>query len=116
MLAGWGVCAFALVYLQRRMHARYGIEAGLHSNLTTRELLHDAPGRAVRGGVHRRADVLALDVPQSLGRTLAMVTAYAIRRGRGVLGDLPHHVLAVRLGASARRSESADPARAGCCS
>ena len=39
MLAGWGVCACLLVYLQRRLHARYGIAAGLHPNPTTRELL-----------------------------------------------------------------------------
>ncbi len=82
MLAGWGVCAFALVYLQRRMHARYGIEAGLHSNPTTRELLLFTMRRVAPYVV---AFIAALTfshwMPLSLGRTLAMVTAYAIVAG-----------------------------------
>ncbi|WP_250533656.1 mechanosensitive ion channel family protein [Caballeronia sp. AZ10_KS36] len=81
-LAGWGACAFLLVSLQRRMHRRYGIEAGLHSNPTTRELLLFTMRRVAP---YVFAFVAALTfvhlMPQSLGRTLAMVTAYAIVAG-----------------------------------
>jgi small conductance mechanosensitive channel len=81
-LAGWGACAFLLVSLQRRVHRRYGIEAGLHSNPTTRELLLFTMRRVAP---YVFAFVAALTfvhmMPQSLGRTLAMVTAYAIVAG-----------------------------------
>ncbi|QSN62123.1 mechanosensitive ion channel family protein [Caballeronia sp. M1242] len=81
-LAGWGACAFVLVSLQRRVHRRYGIEAGLHSNPTTRELLLFTMRRVAP---YLFAFVAALTfvhmMPQSLGRTLAMVTAYAIVAG-----------------------------------
>ncbi|WP_175939939.1 mechanosensitive ion channel family protein [Caballeronia sp. BCC1704] len=81
-LAGWGACAFVLVSLQRRVHRRYGIEAGLHSNPTTRELLLFTMRRVAP---YVFAFVAALTfvhmMPQSLGRTLAMVTAYAIVAG-----------------------------------
>ncbi|MDR5854115.1 mechanosensitive ion channel family protein [Caballeronia sp. LZ062] len=81
-LAGWGACAFVLVSLQRRMHRRYGIEAGLHSNPTTRELFVFTMRRVAP---YVFAFVAALTfvhmMPQSLGRTLAMVTAYAIVAG-----------------------------------
>ncbi|TCK43074.1 small conductance mechanosensitive channel [Paraburkholderia sp. BL8N3] len=81
-LAGWGACAFALVYLQRRVHAHYGIAAGLHHNPTTRELLLFALRRVAP---YLFAFLAALTfvhlMPQSLGRTLAMVTAYAIVAG-----------------------------------
>nr|WP_062636808.1 mechanosensitive ion channel domain-containing protein [Caballeronia arationis] len=80
--AGWGVCAFLLVYLQRRVHARYGIAAGLHPNPTTRELLLFALRRV---GPYLVAFIAALTfvriMPVSLGRTLAMVMAYAIVAG-----------------------------------
>ncbi|VXB76310.1 MscS Mechanosensitive ion channel [Burkholderia sp. 8Y] len=82
MLAGWGACAFLLVSLQRRVHRRYGIEAALHSNPTTRELLLFTLRRVAP---YVFAFVAALTfahmMPQSLGRTLAMVTAYAIVAG-----------------------------------
>ena len=82
MLAGWGACAFVLVYLQRRMQRRYGIVAGLHSNPTTRELLVFAMRRvAPYLFAFLAALTFAHMMPQSLGRTLAMVTAYAIVAG-----------------------------------
>ncbi|SAL19057.1 mechanosensitive ion channel protein [Caballeronia peredens] len=81
-LAGWGACAFVLVYIQRRVQARYGIDSGLHSNPTTRELLLFTMRRVAPYVV---AFVAALSfthyMPASLGRTLAMVTAYAIVAG-----------------------------------
>ncbi|MDR5771117.1 MULTISPECIES: mechanosensitive ion channel family protein [unclassified Caballeronia] len=82
MLVGWGACAFVLVYVQRQVHARYGIQAGLHSNPTTRELLLFALRRVAP---YLFAFLVALAfvrmMPLSLGRTLAMVTAYAIVAG-----------------------------------
>lgn len=81
MLTGWGVCAFLLVYLQRYLHARYKVHFGLRANPTTSELLiRAAAGRALPVRVHRGADFVRL-MPVSLGRTLAMVTAYAIVAG-----------------------------------
>ncbi|KQR90103.1 mechanosensitive ion channel protein MscS [Burkholderia sp. Leaf177] len=81
-LAGWGACAFLLVYLQRRIHARYKIHFGLHPNPSTRELLIFTLRRV---GPYLFAFVAALTfvrmMPVSLGRTLAMVTAYAIVAG-----------------------------------
>lgn len=82
MLAGWGACALTLVYLQRRVQARYGIDTGLHSNPTTRELLLFTLRRVAP---YLFAFLAALTfthyMPLSLGRTLAMVTAYAIVAG-----------------------------------
>jgi len=81
-LAGWGACAYLLVYLQRRLHARYNIHFGLRPNPTTGELLIFALRRV---GPYLFAFVAALTfvrmMPVSLGRTLAMVTAYAIVAG-----------------------------------
>ncbi|GJH23899.1 mechanosensitive ion channel family protein [Caballeronia novacaledonica] len=82
MLAGWAACALTLVYLQRRVQARYGIDTGLHSNPTTRELLLFTLRRVAP---YLFAFLAALTfthyMPLSLGRTLAMVTAYAIVAG-----------------------------------
>jgi moderate conductance mechanosensitive channel len=81
-LAGWGTCAFLLVYLQRYLHRRYGIHFGLRPNPTTQELLIFALRRV---GPYLFAFIAALTfvkiMPVSLGRTLAMVTAYAIVAG-----------------------------------
>ncbi len=82
MLAGWGVCAFLLVYFQRYLHARYKVHFGLRANPTTSELLIFALRRV---GPYLFAFIAALTfarlMPVSLGRTLAMVTAYAIVAG-----------------------------------
>ncbi|WP_277185511.1 mechanosensitive ion channel family protein [Caballeronia sp. BR00000012568055] len=81
-LAGWGACAFVLVWLQRRVQARIGIDVGLHSNPTTRELLLFTMRRVAP---YLFAFLAALTfthyMPLSLGRTLAMVTAYAMVAG-----------------------------------
>jgi moderate conductance mechanosensitive channel len=80
--AGWGVCAYLLVYLQRRLHVRYGIAAGLHPNPTTRELIIFALRRVAPYLIAFIAALTFVRVmPQSLGRTLAMVIAYAIVAG-----------------------------------
>jgi len=82
MLAGWGVCAFLLVYFQRYLHARYNVHFGLRANPTTSELLIFTLRRV---GPYLFAFIAALTfvrlMPVSLGRTLAMVTAYAIVAG-----------------------------------
>ncbi|WP_109479484.1 mechanosensitive ion channel family protein [Paraburkholderia sp. C35] len=82
VLAGWGACAGALIYLQRRIHARFGIVVRLDPNPTTRELLIFALRRV---GPWIVAFVAALmfvrSMPDSLGRTIAMVIAYAIVAG-----------------------------------
>lgn len=82
MLVGWGACAGALIYLQHRLHRRFGIVMGLHPNPTTRELLIFALRRV---GPWIIAFVAALlfvrAMPDALGRTLGMVVAYAIVAG-----------------------------------
>jgi len=82
VLAGWGACAWGLIYLQRRLHARFGIVVRLDPNPTTRELLIFALRRV---GPWIVAFVAALTfvraMPDSLGRTIAMVIAYAIVAG-----------------------------------
>ncbi|ALP62682.1 mechanosensitive ion channel family protein [Paraburkholderia caribensis] len=82
VLAGWGACAAGLIYLQRRIHARFGIVVRLDPNPTTRELLIFALRRV---GPWIVAFVAALmfvrSMPDSLGRTIAMVIAYAIVAG-----------------------------------
>ncbi|MDR5738783.1 MULTISPECIES: mechanosensitive ion channel family protein [unclassified Caballeronia] len=81
-LAGWGACAFVLVYAQRRVSSRYGVEVSLHSNPTTRELLLFAMRRVAPYLIAFLAALtFAHLMPQSLGRTLAMVTAYAMVAG-----------------------------------
>ncbi|OLL32637.1 mechanosensitive ion channel protein MscS [Burkholderia sp. SRS-W-2-2016] len=82
MLAGWGACAGALIYLQQRLYRRFGIQIGLRPNPTTRELLIFALRRV---GPWIIAFVAALlfvrAMPDALGRTLGMVVAYAIVAG-----------------------------------
>ena len=82
MLAGWGACAGALVYLQHRLYRRFGIVMELRPNPTTRELLIFALRRV---GPWIIAFVAALlfvrAMPDALGRTLGMVVAYAIVAG-----------------------------------
>lgn len=82
MLAGWGACAGSLIWLQRRLHARFGIVEGLKPNPATRELLIFALRRVgpwVVAFVAALAFVRAM--PEALGRTLGMVIAYAIVAG-----------------------------------
>jgi small conductance mechanosensitive channel len=82
MLAGWGACAAALIYLQRRLHARYGIVVHLNANPTTRDLLIFALRRVGPWIVAFVAALMfARAMPDALGRTIAMVIAYAIVAG-----------------------------------
>ncbi|MFC4705302.1 mechanosensitive ion channel family protein [Paraburkholderia caffeinitolerans] len=82
MLAGWGVCAAVLRWLERRLMRRFSVHTGLRPNSTTLELivfvLHKvAPwiGAFVVALVFERA------MPQALGRTIGVVIAYAIVAG-----------------------------------
>ncbi len=82
MLAGWGVCAWGLIYIQRRLHARFGVLFELNPNPTTRELLIFALRRVGPWIVaFLAALVFARAMPDALGRTLGMVVAYAIVAG-----------------------------------
>src|ERR1700754_945698 len=82
MLAGWGACAAALIYVQRKVHAHYGIVVRLNANPTTRELLIFALRRVGPWIVAFVAALMfARSMPDALGRTLAMVIAYAIVAG-----------------------------------
>jgi small conductance mechanosensitive channel len=82
MLAGWGACAAGLVYLQRRLYARFGIVYELDPNPTTRELLIFALRRVGPWIVAFVAALLfARAMPDALGRTLGTVIAYAIVAG-----------------------------------
>ncbi len=82
MLAGWGACAGGLIYLQRRMYARFGVVNELKPNPTTRELLIFALRRVGPWIVAFVAALLfARAMPVALGRTLGMVITYAIVAG-----------------------------------
>lgn len=82
MLAGWGACAWGLIYVQRRLYARFGVVYGLNPNPTTRELLIFALRRVGPWIVaFLAALVFARAMPDALGRTLGMVVAYAIVAG-----------------------------------
>lgn len=82
MLAGWGACAGALIYVQHRLYRRFGIVLGLNPNPTTRELLIFALRRVGPWIVAFLAALLfARAMPDELGRTLGMVVAYAIVAG-----------------------------------
>ncbi|CAE6816696.1 mechanosensitive ion channel family protein [Paraburkholderia haematera] len=82
MLAGWGACAGALIYLQHRLYRRFGILMGLNPNPTTRELLVFALRRVGPWIIAFLAALLFVRaMPDALGRTLGMVVAYAIVAG-----------------------------------
>ena len=82
MLAGWGACAWVLIYLQRRLHTRYGVDATLKPNPSSGELLIFALRRVGPWIVaFLAALVFARAMPDALGRTLGMVVAYGIVAG-----------------------------------
>ena len=82
MLAGWGACAWVLIYLQRRLHTRYGVDATLKPNPSAGELLVFALRRVGPWIVaFLAALVFARAMPDALGRTLGMVVAYGIVAG-----------------------------------
>ncbi|WP_407674262.1 mechanosensitive ion channel family protein [Paraburkholderia saeva] len=78
-LSVWGVCAGLLIYLQRRLRARYGWDVTLKPNPTSIELLNFALRRAGPWILAFLAVVLFVrGMPDALGRTLGVVIAYAI--------------------------------------
>ncbi|SOE71734.1 small conductance mechanosensitive channel [Burkholderia sp. OK233] len=82
MLAGWGACAGALIYVQHRLYRRFGIVMGLKPNPTTRELLIFALRRVGPWIIGFLAALLFVRaMPDALGRTLGLVVAYAIVAG-----------------------------------
>ncbi|MFM0025903.1 mechanosensitive ion channel [Paraburkholderia madseniana] len=82
MLAGWGACAGALIYVQHRLYRRFGILMGLKPNPTTRELLIFALRRVGPWIIAFLAALLFVRaMPDALGRTLGLVVAYAIVAG-----------------------------------
>ncbi len=81
-LTGWGVCAYFLVYIQRHLHARYKIHFGLGPNPSTRDLFVFTLRRVAPYLVAFFAALTFVRfMPVSLGRTLAMVGAYAVVAG-----------------------------------
>ncbi|CAE6766699.1 mechanosensitive ion channel family protein [Paraburkholderia aspalathi] len=82
MLAGWGACAGAIIYVQHRLYRRFGIVMGLKPNPTTRELLIFALRRVGPWIIAFLAALLFVRaMPDALGRTLGLVVAYAIVAG-----------------------------------
>ena len=82
MLAGWGLCAWGLIYVQRRLHERYRVAFELKPNPSSGELLIFTLRRAGPWIVaFLAALVFARAMPDALGRTLGMVVAYAIVAG-----------------------------------
>ncbi|TCG09834.1 mechanosensitive ion channel protein MscS [Paraburkholderia steynii] len=81
-LAGWGACAGLLVYLQRRIGARYGWHVALAPNPTSLDMLGFALRQTGPWIVAFVAVLLFVQsMPDALGRTLGLVIAYAIVAG-----------------------------------
>lgn len=82
LLVGWGACAIVLIAIQQRLAARLGIAMKLNPNPSAHEMLMFALRRV---GPWIIAFVLVLTIarnlPESLGRTVALVIAYAIVAG-----------------------------------
>lgn len=82
MLAGWGLCAAALLWLVRRLLRRFSVETDLQPNPTTLQLVVFALHRV---GPFIVAFFMALVVeralPEAVGRTIGLVIAYAIVAG-----------------------------------
>jgi small conductance mechanosensitive channel len=82
MLAGWGACAAVLRWIERRLLRRFDVETGLRPNPRTIELLIFVVHRAAPWIVaFLGALVVERSLPEALGRTLALVIAYAIVAG-----------------------------------
>lgn len=82
MLAGWLACAAFLIWAQHRVWARCGIAVKLDPNPGAKDMLIFAL-RRVGPWIVSFVAVLAIarGLPDSLGRTLALVVAYAIVSG-----------------------------------
>jgi small conductance mechanosensitive channel len=81
-LAGWGVCAGLLIYVQRRIGTRYGWKVALAPDPTLVDLLSFALRRAGPWIVAFLAVLLFVRAtPDALGSTLGLVIAYSIVAG-----------------------------------
>jgi small conductance mechanosensitive channel len=81
-LAVWGLCAFLLIHVQRRIFARYGRDVALAPNPTSVDLLTFALRQAGPWVVAFIAVLLFVRAtPDALGRTLGLVVAYSIVAG-----------------------------------
>lgn len=81
-LAGWGACAALLIYIQRRVFARYGWEVALAANPTSINLLCFALRQTGPWTVAFVAVLLFVRaMPDALGRTMGLVIAYSIVAG-----------------------------------
>ncbi|MXN77994.1 mechanosensitive ion channel [Burkholderia sp. 4701] len=82
LLVGWGACALVLIAIQQRLAARLGVAMKLNPNPSAHEMLMFAL-RRVGPWIIAFALVLttARNLPESLGRTVALVIAYAIVAG-----------------------------------
>ncbi|WP_081771715.1 mechanosensitive ion channel family protein [Paraburkholderia nodosa] len=82
MLAGWGACAAVLRWIERRLLRRFDVETGLRPDPRTTDLLIFVVHRAAPWIVaFVGALVVERSLPDALGRTLALVIAYAIVAG-----------------------------------
>ncbi|MEX3824898.1 mechanosensitive ion channel family protein, partial [Paraburkholderia sp. BR14262] len=82
MLAGWGACAAVLRWIERRLLRRFDVETGLRPDPRTIDLLIFVVHRAAPWIVaFLGALVVERSLPDALGRTLALVIAYAIVAG-----------------------------------
>ncbi len=85
LLVGWGACAVVLIAIQQRLAARLGVAMKLNQlnpNPSAHEMLMFAL-RRVGPWIIAFALVLTIsrNLPESLGRTVALVIAYAIVAG-----------------------------------
>ncbi|TDN57786.1 small-conductance mechanosensitive channel [Paraburkholderia sp. BL10I2N1] len=81
-LAGWGGCAGLLIYVRRRICARYGWKVALEPNPTSFELLSFAFWRTAPWIVAFVAVALFMrGMPDALGSTLGLVIVYATVAG-----------------------------------
>ncbi|SAL14196.1 mechanosensitive ion channel protein [Caballeronia peredens] len=81
-LAGWGLCAFLLIQLQRRIFKRLGWNVALKPDPTSLDLLTFALRQTGPWVVAFVAVLLFVRAtPDALGRTLGLVIAYAIVAG-----------------------------------
>nr|WP_235025859.1 mechanosensitive ion channel family protein [Caballeronia arationis] len=81
-LAGWGACAALLIYLRRRISARYGWKVALEPNPTSLELLSFAFWRTAPWIIGFVAVALFMrGMPDALGSTLGLVIVYAVVAG-----------------------------------
>ena len=81
-LAGWGACAGLLIYMRRRISARYGWKLALEPSPTSFELLSFAFWRTAPWIVAFVAVALFMrGMPDALGSTLGLVIVYAIVAG-----------------------------------